>query len=500
MTDPTRILSASGAPKTRRTGLIVAGIAVPVVLIAGGAYAYQQLNGGGTQPDQVLPSSVVAYARLDADPSAAQKIKLVKLIKKSPELASELGITNDQQDLRRNVVQGILSDCDTVDYDKDIKPWIGERLGIGVTDPDGETGILAIQVTDEKTARKGLGLAAGCLGMSDPGIAFSKGYALVAKTQKDVDAAVKDAATKPLSSDPTFMEDMQSLGDKGIASVWVRIDTIAQAYADKIGDPATQKSLEDQRSAAVTLRAGNDNVELTGIGHKNSDLGKVKTVNLGALPNSSVFAASASGGGNQVDDLWKSFIEGFSGGEVDSTVAAIQKETGFVLPGDLKKLLGDNITLVVGDENLENIGSLEGPNDLNRLNIAIALTSSKTAATDIAAKIAKAVAENLGVELAVVSTNNGAVLATNAEYAKDFKRGKNLKNESSFSNVIGDDNSAYGGFFFDIAKVVSIARGADIPASGKKGLDQVKDLKAFGFSATKDGDRVIRGTLKLSFK
>lgn len=485
----------AAAPRKTRRYVLAVGLAVIVVLAGSAAFAFQKLSGGGTQPEDVLPASVVAYARLDGDPSASQKVKLLHLLNKSPDLAKQLGIKDDKQDLRKTLFSSLLSDCE-IDYNAEIKPWIGDRFGVGVA-KSGDTGFFAIQVTDEKAARKGIALAAGCLGLKDPGVVFAKGYALLGEGQKATAAAAKQAETSPLADKPAFIEDMKSLGDPGIASVWADATGLGDTFGSEMGDAG--KSLNTVRSGALTLRAGGDNIELTGIAHTAKDIGKVSTVDLGALPESSLLAASASGGGKQVDRQWTTFTEGFVRDQIDSTLAEIEQQTGFVLPADLKTLLGDNITLVVGDRNLETIDSIQGPEGLSELDIAVALHSDKTAGTALANKIAKEVEDFAGLKLAVVSTSDGAVFATNEEFANDFTKGKSLSDGDSFASVIGDDNSAYGGFFFDIAKAVKVASGMDLPASAKDDLDQLKDLKALGFSANKDGDRVIRGTLKLSF-
>lgn len=486
------VVPPAAAPKPRRTGLLATAVAVPVLLIGGGAYAYQQLNGGGTQPDEVLPSTVIAYARLDANPSASQKIKLFKLLRKSPDLAKEIGIETDAQDLRKNLVEGILSDCKSIDYAKDIKPWIGDRVGVGVTDPRGDNGLVALQVSDEKAARKGIDLAAGCLGLSDPGVAFSKGYAVIGNTQKDVDTAVKAAATKTLSAAPAFAEDMENLGDGGIASVWVSAKAFLSEFAGDLPDAASRKQVDNIRSAALTLRAGDNTIELTGVGHTNTDIGKPATVDLGDLPEASVLTASFAGGGQMIGSQWDSL-------NLDLT-KGIEEETGFKLPEDLQTLFGDNFTLVVGDSNLASLDSLEGPGDVAKLDAAIAMRSTTGPATELAHRIAREVAKFTGIELAVVSTDKGAVLATNEDFARNFKGGKKLAGTDEFSSVIDNKTSIGGGLFVDLAQIIKTARGADLSPSDKKDLDQLKDLKAFGFSTAKDGDRVVRGTLKLSFK
>ena len=494
----TEIAPESTPAPASKSKFIVGGAAIAAVVVLGGsaAFAWQQLSGGGTQPHDVLPSSVVAYARIDGDPSASQKIKLLQLIRKSPELAKEIGIKDANQDLRKTIIKEMLTDC-SVDYAKDIEPWIGERFGVGVAS-SGDTGFVAVQVTDEKAARKGISLVSGCLGFDDPGVAFIKDYALIGEGQDKTDAAAKEAAKSPLADRPSFKEDMESLGDEGIASVWADAKGLNDAFGASLGGgAAADKALAKTRSSAASLRAGDDNIELSAISHQNKDIGKVTAVDLGELPADALLAASISGGGRQVDEQWPAFAETMGAFDLDGVLGQIEDETGFVLPADLKTLLGDNLTLVVGDRNLAKIQEFQGPADVEKLDVALALHSDSAKATELANKIASLAAKFGGFELAVVKTKDGAVLATNKAFANSFTKGRSLRESESFGSVISDESTSFGGFYLDIAKAVEAARGMDAP---DKDLKQVKELRALGLSVTDDGDRVARATLKLSFR
>ena len=245
------------------------------------------------------------------------------------------------------------------------------------------------------------------------------------------------------------------------------------------------------------MRAGDDNIELSAISHQKKDIGKVSPVDLGELPADAVLAASISGGGRQVDAQWPAFTEATGEFDLDGVLGQIEDETGFVLPADLKTLLGDNITLVAGDRDLAKIQGFQGPEDVNKLDVALALHSDNAKATELANRMASLASRFGGFELAVVKTKDGAVLATNKAFAGSFTTGKSLRESESFGSVISDESSSFGGFYLDIAKAVGVARSMDAP---DKDLEQVKQLRALGLSVTNDGDRVSRGTLKLSFR
>ena len=140
------------APKGRRRGVLIGigGVVVVALIIAGGIVAWSKLSGGGPQPAEAVPSDAMAYVRLDLDPSAAQKLDAMSLLHKWPEFEEATGISDDDVDLRKLFVDEVLSDdgCD-VDFDDDIEPWIGDRLGFAVVEgADSPTQMLAVQVSD----------------------------------------------------------------------------------------------------------------------------------------------------------------------------------------------------------------------------------------------------------------------------------------------------------------------------------------------------------------
>ena len=88
------------APRGRnavRTG-VIAGVTAAVIGGAafGGWQLQQFLSGGGPQPEDVLPASTVAFASIDLDPGAGQKLAAYQLLKKFPDAH-----VTDQTDLKK---------------------------------------------------------------------------------------------------------------------------------------------------------------------------------------------------------------------------------------------------------------------------------------------------------------------------------------------------------------------------------------------------------------
>jgi hypothetical protein len=529
MTDEsTQIIAPPGPRRTGRLVVIAVTSAVALVAVAGGAFAaYTTLSGGGAQPHDVVPASVEAYARLDVDPSASQKIALLKLIRKFPDAAKSIGIKNADQDVRKLVFDELVPDtCPDVDYKADVKPWLGERIGVGVQVKD-ETAIVAVQVTDEKKARAGIKSLFKCAG-EKYGIAFLDGYALLSEDQKAVDQAVKDAQRAPLGDDKEFVADFESLGDQGVASAWVDLDALADIPELQKATAADMKSFEQAGSLASTLRVDGSAVEIAAVSGI-TDANKVKAAPLGELPADTVVGLSFGGVGKQVSDQYDTFLKEFSedftaGFEADTVdpsitedmtpqegaafeqhlkdnpieapapddlIAELEKSTGLRLPQDLETFFGDGLMLAIGSKNLEKLPTVAEPSDIRFFDVALALTSDPAKALDLVKRLAD-LAEQGGVELVTAGTDDGAILATNRDAADAMvDDGGRLGDEKVFTSVMPYGNDTLGGFYVNVGAIVDKISQADLPEDVAADIEEANALEAVGFSAANKGDHTV---------
>ena len=81
--------------------------AVVVVLVAaligGVTVAVRGLSGGGSQPEDALPAGAIAFAKIDLDPPAGQKINAIRFLRKFPALKDKVGLNAD---LRESLFDG----------------------------------------------------------------------------------------------------------------------------------------------------------------------------------------------------------------------------------------------------------------------------------------------------------------------------------------------------------------------------------------------------------
>lgn len=508
--------SSDGGRRGGRRAALIGGIAA-IVLVGGGvgAYAvYDRLSGGGAQPHDVLPASTQVYVRVDLDPSASQKVDLFRLLRKVPDLADEIGVKSEGTDIRRLVFPELLaSECDDVDYAKDVEPWIGDRIGVGANIED-RSFLVAVQTTDEDESRAGIKQLFGCAD-EEYGLAYLDGYAIIAPKQALADQAVKATEKGSLGDSKEFTADVDQLGDQGIASAWADLKALATLPEVQDGLGGNLDELAEAGTVATALRADGDAIELAVLGAPAGDL-EAEDTDLAELPADTVAALSIAGVGDQIGAGFESFVQeldgqlsGFMGGTdddfgggfgVQGLLDSIEQQTGFRLPEDLETLFGDRITFAIGSKNLETLPNLSGPEGFADIDVALALTSEQAPALDLAQRIATLAVE-AGLPLVASPTDDGAVLATNQDAADALAEpNSSLGGKKAFTSVVPDGESAAGGLFVDIGTIVDTLLEADPPQDVRAGLESASALSAFGISATQQDDDRSLVRFRLAFK
>ncbi len=291
----------------RRTGLVALASAAVVLALGAGAYAMVQLLSGGSSPASAVPGDAIGYVSVDLDPSASQKIEAIKILRKFPALKDQIKI-GSRDDVRRRLFEEVRKEgsCKSLDYDDDIKPWIGERVGVAAV-PEADHKIVplvTVQVSDQDKAKTAAKKLAACDSQDDfkssTGVAFSGDYMLVTDTQDHADAMAKSADSSALADDNDFKTWVGRAGDPGIITMYAAPDAgkvmseAAKAHRRDSGmtfapqaDPM-EKTLKDFGGAAGVIRFkdGAVDAELVSKGLP------------GGLPTS-----SATSGGADVDTL-----------------------------------------------------------------------------------------------------------------------------------------------------------------------------------------------------
>ena len=470
--------------------------AVLVVLLGGAAYAaYRAMSGGGPQPADALPGNALAYLRVDLDPSAAQKVAGMRLLQKFPALAEASGVTDINQDLRRRAFEEFQQEtgtCGALSYDEDIASWLGDRAAIAAFPPargeNGADAAMVLQVSDPDAAETGLRALADCAGSELPAHAsVGSDYLLFAVTQARATAYAAAAESDPLSENPVFRADMARLGDQGVVSAWVSVDAAlkalpAEMFPMGVGGPKAGQA----ETAAAALRFGSDYLEIAGLTTGAPPAAETVANPVVELPDTTFMAASLSGGGEQVDTMWKSLagVLAASGQSLDVLESQLQSETGLVLPADLETVLGDNVTLAMDSDGL-NFAAVAVNGDTSKLRVGARFTTDPKAFRTVLAKLRDyAASQGVPLPLTTVDGKGSVGVSTNARYARELVGDGGLGDSYAFSNAVPDAASAVSVFFVNFDAVqTQMIRLMEQAGAPREVVDNVRPLASLGISS-----------------
>ncbi|WP_246079903.1 DUF3352 domain-containing protein [Nonomuraea mesophila] len=460
--------------KGPKTWIIAVAAALAVVLLGGGAvWAVGAIGGGGTQPHEVLPADSIAYARLDLDPAANQKVALFQLARKFTATKDTFSGEDPRKALFDTITKG---DDSKVDFAQDVDPWLGSRIGFaavpsGKDEPDFA---VAVQVTDEEQAKAGI---AKLMDGDKYGIAFREDYALLSATQELADKYAQ--AEGSLGDNTDFNDDFAALGEQGVLSFWAHAGSLAEA-AKKGMTPEQAASLEQVKDArfAGALRFDSAYVELAGVVNGAKGMtpeGELPPADLGVLPASTAGALSISGLDQVLTKNWANIEKqatATGATEVQQMLAQIKTRFGLELPGDLATLVGKNFTFALDSEGLST----------NQFKAGARIATDPAKAQAILDKIQQAMASGGqgAPQIAKVAGDGVFTVATTDDYAKKLAETGTLADSETFQTAIANPDEANMALFVDLDKIESLYLNS--MQGDEKANAQV--LRAVGMSTT----------------
>ncbi|WP_432924509.1 DUF3352 domain-containing protein [Microbispora sp. CA-135349] len=410
--------------RRRRWPRFVLIAVVASAAVAAGVYATALLSGAGTQPQDVLPAGALGYVRVDFDPAASQKMAFLRVAGKFAAAKRQGG------DPRAALLKALGADARGVDFDRDVMPWLGDRMGMALLPSNGTTEpsrVLAIQVTDEAAARTGIGKVGKPWAK---GIAFLDDYAIVAETQPQAEAAVAQARKRPLTEDDAFKADMAALGEPGVLSFW--------GYAGKlmrsVAEPATSgagaayavKAFDDSRVAGA-LRFTGDHAEITGLtrGIPGSPM-RPGPVHIEELPASTALAVSFSGLDEVVTGAWpdaRAVLDRQDPAGPDRRLVAELRRYGIDLPDDLVALVGGNLTFAMEYDRRGGVRA------------GIVKRSYSPKAEEVRLELRRLYADR-GIPFGSGHVDDGIVLASSQEYSNKLGQRRGLAKDPAFQEAL----------------------------------------------------------------
>ncbi len=464
-----------------RTIALVSGILAIVGLGAGGAWAWQQVGGGGAQPESVLPSTTIAFAKVDLDPAGGQKLDAIRFARKFPKAKEQV---REDSDLREVIVKALQKDkaLGGVDFAKDVEPWLGKRIGFGLVPGKGADSkplpVVTLAVTDKEAARTSLPKLAKSL---DGECQVLDDYALCTEQGTGQLAAVVSAAQKsPLSDNATFTKDMGDLGEDGIAAAWFDASKLSKAMGslDSSGLMVLPTKANAAGHGAYALRFDGPHLELAGrVNGLSTEIapGSTGSTGLTALPKDTLAAVGVANAGEQLRTAWpgieKSLKSVVGEQQFADSLAQAQDAFGLTLPEDLFKALGTQLTLAFG-------GMGEGHGDPQ---VAVVTDGDRV----VLQKLADLGGEQAtGAPLTLKQAGNRSVLALSDGYADTVAGGSGLGGSATFKAALPDAAKAKFAAYADIAGLVAEFKDEASPEQ----TEDLAPLAAFGVTATGTGD------------
>ncbi|ANS78871.1 hypothetical protein SGUI_1475 [Serinicoccus hydrothermalis] len=440
--------------------LIGGGVAAAAVIGGGTAFALM-MGGGGDRPDSVLPGEVAAYAQIDLDPSAGQKVAAVRFFQG---LDSDLEQRFSDGEWREWVWEQLEEQGEApegVSFEEDIEPWLGDRAGVAMM-PAGEgeepAVAVALQVKDGDAATAFLDEH-----LSDD--AEELGYYLegdyVVFSQADTLDAVRSAAEAgSLSDNEDFTSDMEDLGEAGVMAMWAdlsQIDDIdASAFdpslemtEEQLGMGAEQPEVTGRMAATVRLTP--DAIEMHGVSRGVAGM-EVPAAGDGEhlvtqLPADTAVALSLENGSDMVQAMWDYYSEDYA--EQLQEAADAAEAQGFVLPDDLKVALGESMTLAVGPDVVGAFANMSQTDPgVPELPLAYRVTTDTERAQQLLND------NGMGAGVLVVRDDDGTLtLGTDQAYVDGVAEvdGATLGESDLFTRAVADAGEAQSTFFVDVA-------------------------------------------------
>ncbi len=477
---------ASSRRGGKRTGLLVGGLAVALVLGGGAVFAAQKLSGGGAQPADVLPGDAYLYFRLDVDPAAGQKISAVRFLDKLPQVKDNLGSGDPRQKLWDLVVKDDTKNCiSKLTYDGDIAPWLGDRVGVALR-PGGTADdpniALAVQVKDEGKAQDVLGRMFACGGSDKTDVRMKDGYAIITPKGKG-DATINAVNAGTLAANASFSGDMSALGEQGVMSMWfdagAGIPEVQKLSQKAAGLSTAGADVKGRVAAAVRFDPGY--VELAGVSRGFKQAAGVSAVKgdgtqLANLPDDTVAALHLAGTDQVVDQAWptlkKQIDSAASGSGQGDVIGQLESQLDVKLPDDLKVLLGKSMTIALPDQQFGQVEPVVG---------AKIVSSDAARADQLVGKVEDAVDASGFLTRKV--DGDRLVLATTPDYLSKLESGGKLGDSDAFKAAVSDPSSSVFSMYVDLDKLEKQYL-SDVPADARPAVEA---LRAVGLSTSVTG-------------
>lgn len=536
----------SGSSGLKR-GLLVGGGVVGLGAVAVGAWAAYGFLSTGPQPAEALPADTLAYASVDLDPSGGQKIEALRTLNKFPAFEDEVGI-GDDEDLRKVLFDKIQEEaqCESLDWEDDVEPWLGDRAAIAAVDVGGEDPdpVFVVQTKDADAAEDGMKALQECGDAESFGWSFSGDWVVIGETGDITDKVVDATGKGSLADDADFQQWTDEAGGAGIVSMyagpaagdWLADnaselfsfgsdlacaqgvlpegllggsdetdpygDTDPYGGTDPYGDPEClpgdgtgddaaaeemAQRFRDFQGLAITVRFADGAVEIESAGDASAGFSGVLSAGgtadvVESLPADTGAVLGVGFADGWFGDLVDQIAPQLGQGSAEDLMAQMSDLTGLDLPEDAETLAGDSAALVVGSD--VDLDTLFESEDGSDIPVGLKVKGDPDEIDSVLDKLREAAGPGAAV-LESDSEGDTVAIGPNPDYRASLLEDGGLGDEDVFKDAVRDADKAQTILFVNLDSLEDVVRDADAP---QELVENLEPIAGFGVSGWVDDD------------
>ncbi|MDO4783819.1 MAG: DUF3352 domain-containing protein [Propionibacteriaceae bacterium] len=483
--------TAPAKKRSSRLGIIIGGV-VALVLIGCVAAVALFLFRGAPDPAKALPADADLVVTLDLNPSNAKKLEIYQFLTRFPSLKEQLSSEEEfSTDPRKAIWKATFGQNSDIDYDAEIKPWLGDSVGVAIRNAPGSAKpavVTAVHATSPEQGREFFRKRD-----ANSQVSVAGNFVIIASGDGAAELA-ESAKTKPLSSSKTYADDMKHVGD-GMITAWAG-ESLVPALSQRSGVNVPSHATQVRGALSLDISATNTEVKLwhtTGQSLPSRDVREL----VGSLPGDRTWSvAAASFNETMVADMYAA-VKPLLGRDLEQAA----KSLGLTLPTDLATLFGDETALV---GYLAHQGQGE-PSAKNGYALALVSRSSDTnKQLQLWSKLLTGFERN-GVPLGLVPVVEGDRLgvATSEQELRPLlaPSGAPLANDESYRGAVDTAAPAYAIVYLDMVKFLDVQ--AAISAQFGQPFRVPEDLRAIravGLTFSRIDDRSATITMKVQVR
>ncbi|MDP9345729.1 MAG: DUF3352 domain-containing protein [Actinomycetota bacterium] len=336
-----------------------------VAALAAGCGSSSSGSGGDADPASAIPAGAPIYVEADVHPDGKLGADVTAVLKKVLR-------TDDPAAKLHGLIDDAAKDHG-VTYDKDIAPWLGDRVGVAVTSYSGsKAAFVAVSGSkDDAKARAALTKDRKVIKRAYKGVDYSYdpkdqsasaafGGRAFAGTESAVKAAIDATKGQSLADGNGLRAAREKVASERAAFAYFDVPGLLRLFQQSAGgrDPQVGAALQTfagalPKTIAAALEADPDliRVDAVSIGTpRSAGSGKSGADAVGRLPGDAFAAAGFADLGASIDRSLKSLGgSGLGGVGIEVLMRQFRQQTGLDLRADLLSWMGDAGVYVSGD-------------------------------------------------------------------------------------------------------------------------------------------------------